>query len=47
MRCTTLTPSVPKKHATDFHLLLMNWVVITDVSGNCRPQMHWHTDRAG
>ena len=43
---TTLTAPVHEKHWTEFHLLLMNWVVFTDANGNRRPQMRWHTDRA-
>jgi hypothetical protein len=46
MCCTTLTASGHEKHDTEFLLLFINWVVIADVSGNRRPQMHWHTDRA-
>jgi len=38
------TSPVHEKREVKFHSLCMNWVVVTDVKGNRRPEMRWRTN---
>jgi len=45
MHSAALTiPSPAVETASEFHSVRMNWVIVTDKSGNRRPQMHWRAD---
>ncbi len=40
---TIPVPSVHEKGEKEYHSVRMDWILITDVNGNRRPQMHWRT----
>jgi len=41
--CGDILP-VHENREAPFHRLCMNWVVVTDVKGNRRPEMRWRTN---